>query len=120
MSRITLVFLFGEFLMLVTLSGYIGRAVSTTNAPLPDGSGFAPVAEVPLGVRIAEGVTDWYLLKFPDEAGLRAAQFIVKNAQVAVVGDLAFEDWIDPNQVRRNKPVVTISDWQLERLPKSA
>ncbi|AFY93174.1 hypothetical protein Cha6605_2080 [Chamaesiphon minutus PCC 6605] len=120
MSRIALVFLFEEFLMLVTLSGYIGRAVSTSNTPLPDGSGFAPVSEVPLGVRIAEGVTDWYLLKFTNEAGLRAAQFIVKNAQVAVVGDLAFEDWIDPNQVLRSKPVVTISDWQLERLPKSA
>jgi hypothetical protein len=118
-NRIALVFLYLEFSMQVALSGSIGRAVSTTNTPLPDGSGSTPISEVPLRVRIAEGVNDWYLLKFTDAALVKAAQFIVKNAQISVVGDLAFEDLIDEIQVRRSKPVVTVSDLQLERLAKS-
>jgi single-stranded DNA-binding protein len=100
------VFLFLEFCMQVALSGSIGRAVSTTNTPLSDGSGSAPVSE---------GVTDWYLLKFADAALVKAAQLIIKGAAVAIVGDLAFEDWSDDDQIRRSKPVVTVSDLQLER-----
>ena len=73
--------------MLVNLSGCVGRAVSTVHIPLPDSSGSAPASEVPLGVRIATGVTDWYLLRFTEDALILAAQFIVKGAQVAVVGD---------------------------------
>ena len=113
-------FLSLKFLMLVTLSGRIGRAVSTTDNPLPDGSGHTIAAEVPLGIPVAEGVTDWYLLKFTDAALVKAAQFIVKNARVSVVGDMVFEDWLDSDLVRRSKPVVTVSDLQLERLLKSA
>jgi hypothetical protein len=109
-----------DFSMLVTLSGYAGRAVSTANVPLPDGSSHAPVSEVPLGVRVSEGVTDWHLLRFTDDALIQAARFIGKGAQVSVVGDMVFEDWIDPNQLRRCKPVITVSDLQLERQPKSA
>lgn len=105
--------------MQVTLSGSIGRAVSTTNTPLPDGSAGTPISEVPLRVRVAEAVSDWYLLRFTDAALVKAAQFIVKGAAVGIVGDLAFEDWLDPNQVRRSKPVVTVSDLQLERLPSA-
>jgi single-stranded DNA-binding protein len=114
------VFLYLEFSMQVALSGSIGRAVSTTNTPLSDGSGSTPISEVPLRVRIAEGVNDWYLLKFTDAAGVKAAQFIIKGAQVSIVGDLVFEDWIDETQVRRSKPVVTVSDLQLERFAKAA
>jgi single-stranded DNA-binding protein len=108
-----------HFLMQVTLSGSISRAVSTTNALLPDGSAGTPISEVPLRVRVAEGASDWYLLRFTDAALVKAAQFLVKGAAACVVGDLAFEDWIDENQVRRSKPVVTISDLQLERLPSA-
>lgn len=104
--------------MQVTLSGSIGRAVSTINALLPDASA-QPIAEVPLRVRVAEGVSDWYLLRFADAALVKAAQFIVKGATVGVVGDLAFEDWLDDDRVRRCKPVVTVSDLQLERLPSA-
>jgi hypothetical protein len=114
------VFLFGEFLMLVALSGSIGRAVSTTNTPLPDGSGHTLVCEVPLGIAVTEGVTDWYLLKFEPSNLVKAAQFIVKGATVAVVGDMVFEDWLDSDLVRHSKPVVTVSDLQLERLAKPA
>jgi Single-strand binding protein family len=114
------VFSFVKFFMLVTLSGYAGRAVSTGNAALADGSGHASISEVPLGVRVTEGVTDWHLLRFTDDALVRAAQFIGKGAQVSVVGDMAFEDWIDENRVRRSKPVITVSDLQLERKPKAA
>jgi hypothetical protein len=115
------VFLFGEFLMLVALSGSIGRAVSTTNTPLPDGSGHTLVCEVPLGIAVTEGVTDWYLLKFEPSNLVKAAQFIVKGAQVAVVGNMVFEDyWLDSDLVRHSKPVVTVSDLQLERLAKPA
>lgn len=107
--------------MQVALSGSIGRAVSTTNTPLPDGSGSTPISEAPLRVRIAEGANDWYLLKFTDAAGVKAAQFIIKGAQVSIVGDLAFEDWTnEETQVRRSKPVVTVSDLQLERFAKAA
>jgi hypothetical protein len=113
MSRIALVFLFGEFLMLVALSGSIGRAVSTTNTPLPDGSGHTLVCEVPLGVAVAEGVTDWYSLKFETSYLVKAARYIVKDAQIAVVGDMVFEEWIDCHQVRRSKPIVTVADLQL-------
>jgi hypothetical protein len=109
-----------DFSMQVTLSGFAGRDVTTSNTPLLDGSGHTLVAEVPLGIRVAPGVTDWYLLNFTDAALFKIAQFIVKNATVAVVGDLAFEDSIDPDQTRRSKPVVTVSDLQLERLVKSA
>ena len=105
--------------MLVTLSGRIGRAVSTTDRLLPDGSGHTLVAEAPLGITVAENVTDWYLLKFTDAALVKAAQFIVKNAQVSVVGDMVFEDFLDSDQVRRSKPVVTVSDLQLERFVKA-
>jgi hypothetical protein len=97
--RIVLVFLYLEFSMQVALSGSIGRAVSTTNTPLSDGSGSTPISA----------------------AGVKAAQFIIKGAQVSIVGDLAFEDWIDEEtQVRRSKPVVTVSDLQLERFAKAA
>jgi hypothetical protein len=106
--------------MLVTLSGSAGRDVATSNTPLLDGSGHTLVAEVPLGIRVATGFTDWYLLKFTDAALVKIAQFIVKNATVSIVGDLAFEDSIDRDRVRRSKPVVTVSDLQLERLLKSA
>lgn len=107
--------------MQVALSGSIGRAVSTINTLLPDGSAGTPISEVPLRVRVAEGVNDWYLLKFTDAAGVKAAQFIIKGAQVSIVGDLAFEDWTDEEtQVRRSKPVVTVSDLQLERFAKAA
>jgi hypothetical protein len=119
MSRIALVFLFEEFLMQVNLSGRTGRAVSSTNTPLPDGS-HNLVCEVPLGILVAEGVTDWYSLKFTDAALVKAARFIIKGAQIAVVGDMVFEEIIDSNRVRRSKPVVTVSDLQLERLIKSA
>jgi hypothetical protein len=113
------VFLFLDFLMLVTLSGFAGRDVATTNTPLLDGSGDTLVAEVPLGIRIAQGVTDWYLLEFTDAALVKVAQFIVKNAQVSIVGDMAFEDFLDSDLVRRSKPVVTVSDLQLERFVKA-
>ena len=106
--------------MLVALSGRIGRAVSTIDNLLPDGSGHTLVAEVPLGIPVAEDVIDWYLLKFTDAALVKAAQFIVQNAQVSVVGDMVFEDFLDSDQVCRSKPVVTVSDLQLERLLKSA
>jgi hypothetical protein len=117
--RIVLVFLSLESFMLVALSGRIGRAVSTIDNLLPDGSGHTLVAEVPLGITVAEGVTDWYLLKFTEAALVKAAQFVVKNAQVSVVGDMVFEDFLDSDQVRRSKPVVTVSDLQLERLVKA-
>jgi hypothetical protein len=117
--RIVLVFLSLEFLMLVTLSGRIGRAVSTTDNLLPDGSGHTLVAEVPLGITVAESVTDWYLLKFTEAALVKAAQFIVENAQVSAVGDMVFEDFLDSDQIRRSKPVVTVSDFQLERFVKA-
>jgi hypothetical protein len=120
MSRIALVFLFGEFVMLVALSGSIGRAVSTTNTPLPDGSGHTLVSEVPLGIAVTEGVNDWYLLKFEPSNLVKAAQFIVKGAQVSVVGDMVFENWLDSDLVRHSKPVVTVSDLQLERFVKPA
>lgn len=103
--------------MQVILSGSIGRAVSTTNTLLPDGSAGNLISEVPLRVRIAEAVSDWYLLRFTDPALVKAAQFIVKGAAAGIVGDLAFEDWVDENQVRRSKPIVTVSDLQLEQLP---
>jgi hypothetical protein len=114
------VFLSLEFFMLVALAGRIGRAVSTTDPLLPDGSGQTLVAEAPLGIPVGEGVTDWYLLKFTDAALVKAAQFIVKGAQVSAVGDMVFEDFLDSDLVRRSKPVVTVSDLQLERLVKSA
>jgi hypothetical protein len=117
--RIVLVFLSLESFMLVALSGRIGRAVSTIDNLLPDGSGHTLVAEVPLGITVAEGVTDLYLLKFTEAALVKAAQFVVKNAQVSVVGDMVFEDFLDSDQVRRSKPVVTVSDLQLERLVKA-
>ena len=113
-------FLMLKFYMLVALSGYIGRAVSTVDTLLPNNSGSAPASEVPLGVRIASGVKDWYLLRFTEDALILTAQFIVKGSQVSVVGDLVFEEWYDQDQVRRSKPVVTVTDLQLERLPKSA
>jgi single-stranded DNA-binding protein len=120
-NRIALVFLYLEFSMQVALSGSIGRAVSTISTPLPDGSGSStPISEVPLRVGVAEGVSDWYLLKFTDAAGVKAAQLIIKGAQISVVGDLAFEDFLDSDQVRRSKPVVTVSDLQLERFAKAA
>jgi hypothetical protein len=105
--------------MQVALSGSIGRAVSTTDRLLPDGSGQTLVAEAPLGIAVAESVTDWYLLKFTEAALVKAAQFIVKNAQVSVVGDMVFEDFLDSDRVRRSKPVVTVSDLQLERFVKA-
>jgi hypothetical protein len=114
------VFLSMGFSMQVTLSGSAGRDVTTSNTLLLDGSGDTLIAEVPLGIRVAPGVTDWYLLKFTDAALVKIAQFIVKNATVSIVGDLAFEDSIDSDQTRRSKPVVTVSDSQLERLVKSA
>ena len=113
-------FLSLEFLMLVALSGRIGRAVSTIDNLLPDGSGHTLVAEAPLGITVAEGVTDWYLLKFTDAALVKAAQFIVKGVQVSAVGDMVFEDFLDSDRVRRSKPVVTVSDLQLERFVKTA
>jgi hypothetical protein len=100
--------------MQVNLSGRTGRAVSTTNNPLPDGS-HNLVCEVPLGILVAEGVTDWYSLKFTDAALVKSAQFIIKGAQLAVVGDMAFEEILDSDRGRRSKPVVTVSDLQLER-----
>jgi hypothetical protein len=118
--RIVLVFLSLDFLMLVALSGRIGRAVSTTDNLLPDGSDHTLVAEAPLGITVAQGVTDWYLLKFTEAALVKAAQFIVKNAAVSVVGDMVFEDFLDSDLVRCSKPVVTVSDLQLERLVKPA
>ncbi len=104
--------------MQVILSGSIGRAVSTTNTLLSDGSA-TPISEAPLGVGVAEKVNDWYLLRFTDPALVKAAQSIDKGATIGVVGDLTFEDWVDENQVRRTKPVVIVSDLQLGQLPSA-
>jgi single-stranded DNA-binding protein len=101
--------------MLVTISGYAGRDLKTTQIPLLDSTDTSTVTDTAVRVKVAGDVADWYLVKFTDAALIKASQFITKNSLITVVGDLTFEDWIDEQQTRCSKPVVTVSDLQLLR-----
>jgi single-stranded DNA-binding protein len=98
--------------MLVTISGYAGRDIKTTQVPSNDGTDI--LTDTALRVKVADA-TDWFLVKFIGDALVKASSSIVKGSLISVVGELTFEDWIDESQTRCSKPVVTVSDLQLPR-----
>jgi single-stranded DNA-binding protein len=95
--------------MLVTISGYTGRDIKV----VPSDGTTVTINEAPLAVKIAD-TTDWYMLKFASEALVKASQYLRKGSRISVVGELTFEDWIDESQTRCSKPVVAVSDLQLQ------
>lgn len=99
--------------MHVTLSGYIGRDIKTSEVPSDDGTGTCAVSETALAVKVAADATDWYLIKLTGDALAKASQFLTKGSLISVVGELTFEDWIDEEQNRRSKPIVLVTDLQL-------
>jgi single-stranded DNA-binding protein len=99
--------------MLVSISGYAGRDLKTTQVPSSDGNGTCTVTEVPVRVKVATDAVDWYLVRFTGDALVGASQRVAKNSLISVVGELTFEDWTDEQHGRRSKPVVNASDLQL-------
>ena len=99
--------------MQVTLSGYTGRATSTSDVPRKDGSGYFQIAESSLAVKVAEDATDWYKLKFVGDSLVKAASYIGKGLLVCATGTLTFEHWTDEDGELRSKPVLTVSEVQL-------
>jgi single-stranded DNA-binding protein len=103
--------------MLVTISGYTGRDIKFTQVPADDGNSTCTVTDTAVAVKVAADTTDWYLVKFADDALVKASKYITKGLLISVTGELTFEDWTDEQHGRRSKPVVTVSDLQLT--PKS-
>jgi single-stranded DNA-binding protein len=101
--------------MQVTISGYVGRDLKTTQVPSSDGNGTCTVNEVPVRVKVATDAVDWYLLRFTGDALVGASKHITKNSLTSVVGELSFEDWTDEQHGRRSKPVIMVTDLQLPR-----
>jgi single-stranded DNA-binding protein len=98
--------------MLVSISGYVGRDIKVTQVPSNDGTSTSTVTDTALAVKVGDA-TDWFLIKFAGETLVKASKSIRKGLQISVVGELTFDDWIDEQQTRRSKPVVTVSDLQL-------
>lgn len=103
--------------MLVTISGYTGRDIKSTQVPTNDGSGTCTVTDTAVAVKVAADATDWYLAKFTDNALVKDSKYITKGSLISLVGELTFEEWTDEQHYRRSKPVVTVCDLQL---PKSS
>ena len=99
--------------MQVTISGYTGRPTSTADVPRKDGTGYFPISDTSVAVRVTEDNTDWYQLKFIGDALVKAASFLSKGSLISVTGDLTFESWNDDDGELRAKAVVTISEIQL-------
>jgi single-stranded DNA-binding protein len=99
--------------MLVTISGYTGRDIKFTQVPTDNGNGTCTVTDTAVAVKVAADTTDWYLVKFADDALVNASKYIAKDSLISVTGELIFEDWTDEQHGRRSKPVVTVSDLQL-------
>ncbi len=105
--------------MLLTISGYAGRDLITSEVPADDGNGTCTITDTAIGVKVAVDTTDWYLVKFADDALVNASKHITKDALISVTGELTFEDWTDAQHGRRSKPVIMVSDLQLSAKSRS-
>jgi single-stranded DNA-binding protein len=101
--------------MLVSISGYAGRDLKTTQVPASDGNGTCTVTDTAIRVKVATDAVDWYLVRFTGDALVGASKRVTKNSLISVVGELTFEDWTDEQHGRRSKPVIMVTDLQLPR-----
>ena len=104
--------------MLVTLSGNTGRDVEIKSIPLRDETGSFQLAEIPLAVKVAEDVTDWYKLKFVGDNLVKIASYVTKGMSLCIVGELTFESWTNSKEELCHCAVINVSEIQLP--PKSA
>jgi len=104
--------------MQVTISGYTGRDIKTTDIPRLDGSGYFQVSDTAVAVKVAGDTTDWHQVKFKGDALLKAARYIPKGSLISVTGELTFEHWDDNDGNLHAKPVVTVAEIQLPSKPK--
>ena len=102
--------------MYVVISGHAGKTTELKDIDRRDGSGSFSVAESSLSVKVTkDGEPDWYKLKFRGDRMINAGSYDQKGSLQSVVGKLTFEDWLDADEKRVSKGVVTVTELQLPR-----
>ena len=104
------------FIMYVVISGHAGKTTELKDIDRRDGSGSFSIAESSLAVKVTkDGEPDWYKLKFRGDRMINAGSYVQKGSLQSVVGKLTFEDWLDADENRVSKGVVTVTELQLPR-----